>query len=191
MGRVYKVKNRLELWDDQGKHQQAWRGRASDSALAQYIQDYIDSLQIGGVNEHISRSLGYIPVPHKAYIINQNTEKVVARWEAPAFMAMNPSEGKFLFFRIRGEDYVVNRKGELLQRQRWYHKEPFSGDWKIFGFAKRWNARPSIFISQAFENPSILKGTYVYDVDHGTLRSWGGSYGGKLPRITSAYVGND
>jgi hypothetical protein len=47
---------------------------------------YIDSLKIGGNNEHISKALGYMPIPNKAILIDQRTKQVIEHWNAPAFM---------------------------------------------------------------------------------------------------------
>jgi len=69
----------------------AWRvkddGPTTAKRLAAWIAEYIASLKIG-VNQHISLKAGYIPVPHRAAIINQRTGETVATWTAPAFMAI-------------------------------------------------------------------------------------------------------
>lgn len=67
-------------------NQMAWRGKASEKNLSEYITQYINSLKIGGVNEQISKMLGYIPVPNEAWIINQKTGETVVTWKAPKFM---------------------------------------------------------------------------------------------------------
>lgn len=51
------------------------------------VQKYIDSLKIGGVNEHLSKTLGYMPIPNHAALINQQTRTIIQEWNAPAFMA--------------------------------------------------------------------------------------------------------
>lgn len=51
------------------------------------IHLYIDSLKIGGNNEHLSKALGYMPIPNKAVLIDQRTMKTIEEWSAPAFMA--------------------------------------------------------------------------------------------------------
>lgn len=56
--------------------------------LDDYIHNLIDSFKIGGVNQHISKMLGYIPVPKEATLINQFTGKVVETWKHPPFMAI-------------------------------------------------------------------------------------------------------
>lgn len=57
-------------------------------SLKKYIYEYIDSLKIGGNNEHVSKMLGYIPVPHSAELINQFTGETIDRWSAPSFMVI-------------------------------------------------------------------------------------------------------
>lgn len=79
---------RLEMWDSGGKHVLTWSGRASDSILRRYINAYIQSMKPGGSNYHISKSLGYIPVPNRARLVRQRTGKVVATWESPPFMVI-------------------------------------------------------------------------------------------------------
>ncbi len=101
MGKSYKLKYRLEIWDNQGKHHIGWQtiynGIPNAKNLTKYIESYISSLKIGGINEHISKSLGYMPVPFKAQIINQNTGGVQAVWVSPEFMVINPARYKPVF----------------------------------------------------------------------------------------------
>jgi len=78
--------HRLELVEHGQQLTMAWKGRVSDARLQQWIEDYIDSLKIGGCNAHISLKLGYIPIPDKAQIVHQNSGDIVATWTAPAFM---------------------------------------------------------------------------------------------------------
>lgn len=65
-----------------------WREKASTTKLVEFVQNYINSLKSGGINSHVSEALNYIPVPHKACIINQNNGKIIAEWNAPKFMAI-------------------------------------------------------------------------------------------------------
>lgn len=88
MGRSYTPAYRVEYSDQGGKHQTAWSGPTTIERLALWIQAGIDSMKVGGCNEHVSKSLGYLPVPHKARIIRQATGETVATWKAPAFMAI-------------------------------------------------------------------------------------------------------
>jgi len=87
MGRTTTPQYRLVL-TERGRHcTMAWRGRATRTRLERWISQYIDSLQIGGANAHLSRALGYIPIPDSAQIIRQADNTVLAWWKAPAFMA--------------------------------------------------------------------------------------------------------
>jgi len=62
-----------------------WRGKATQKRLEEYVMQYGKSLELGGANEHISKSLGYIPYPNKAILIRQSTNEVVATWQAAMF----------------------------------------------------------------------------------------------------------
>lgn len=56
--------------------------------LDTYIRQMIDSFKIGGVNQHISLCLGFIPVPKSARLVRQRDGKVIQTWEHPPFMAI-------------------------------------------------------------------------------------------------------
>lgn len=62
-----------------------WSGRVSAKRLADYVQALADSLKLGGCNDHITKSLGYLSVPVKAEIIHQQSREVVQTWEAATF----------------------------------------------------------------------------------------------------------
>lgn len=94
MGRTVTCTYRLEVWEGRNKpvtpmcwNSKGW-GRPTKANLAKWVSKYIKSLQKGGANYHVSRSLGYIPVPTKAKIIRQKTGEVVATWLAPKFMVI-------------------------------------------------------------------------------------------------------
>jgi hypothetical protein len=70
-------------------HQPAWNtkqnGRPTVENLARYVLAYATSLELGGVNDHISRSLGYIPYPdHTVIRLNNQTREVVVERRAQA-----------------------------------------------------------------------------------------------------------
>jgi hypothetical protein len=80
----------LVLWtvDQTGKHWEAWHkeyGKPTDRNLEKHVFAYADSLKLGGVNEHVSKALGYIPFPAKAYIVRQATGETLATWHAAMF----------------------------------------------------------------------------------------------------------
>lgn len=68
-------------WDCRSK------GRPTDPNLERYVLAHVDSLKAGGVNVHLSESLGFMPIPHSARIVRQSTGRVVASWEAAMFQA--------------------------------------------------------------------------------------------------------
>lgn len=93
--------------------------------------------------------------------------------------------------------YVMNGYGELCQKQ--YYKGPgsFSGSWLFVGAVRTWNGRRlGLLLADVLSNPEALKGHYVIDNDHGTLRKWQGDgpvkavyiiapkEGGKLRAVT-------
>lgn len=95
MGRSYTPKYRLEIKDNVGWHWLNWlprgqygikgHGAPSEVNLEKYVRSYAKSLEIGGVNEHVSLALGYVPYPTAARIVNQETNEVVASWTAGMF----------------------------------------------------------------------------------------------------------
>lgn len=54
--------------------------------LTRYVLAYGKSLELGGVNDHISKALGYIPYPERAEIrVNKRNGATVAEWRAGMF----------------------------------------------------------------------------------------------------------
>ena len=86
MGKTVTPKYRLVVWDGKSKSVMSWRGQATGKRLENWIHGYINSLKPRGSNYHLSKSLGYMPIPNKANIVNQKTNTVVASWKAPKFM---------------------------------------------------------------------------------------------------------
>ena len=92
---------------------------------------------------------------------------------------------KILSFTFRGEYYDINEQGHIKANG----SKSFSSTWVFLGGTKHhWSNRIDINLKQAFENPKLLNGCLGWDLDHGTIRQWGGSFYGKLPRILNAYV---
>jgi hypothetical protein len=82
---------------------------------------------------------------------------------------------KTLHFLCRGQWYKVTEKGYII----------------IMGVSKHhWRQGIDIGLKEAFKTPESLIDGLVWDIDHGTVRQWGGSFNGKLPRIVRAYVSN-
>lgn len=96
MGKSYIPKYRLEIVSHnpftgaRKVDKASWhhKGRITEKVLEKYMIEYIESLKPGGVNYHISKALGYMPIPTEACIVNQYTEEVVVSWKAPAFMVI-------------------------------------------------------------------------------------------------------
>jgi len=83
MGYSRALKYRLEI-QETGKAGVAsfpWEGRASLQNLVLWIAEYSKSLEPGGSNQHISQSLGYVPYPLAAQIINQKTGRITVSWQ--------------------------------------------------------------------------------------------------------------
>jgi len=95
---------------------------------------------------------------------------------------------RVLNFTFRGESYRVNKKGYINTDA--FHG--FSDTWIFGGGIKHhWGTKVSVTLADAFENPERLNGCLGSDIDHGTMRIWGGRYNGKLPRIENCYVENN
>jgi len=76
--------------------------------------------------------------------------------------------------RIRGAIYKIDGFGRI----------GGSKSWKVYGVSSRWNSRPILWkeLKKQLDRGKTIEG-YLYDVDHGTIRFWGGSYFGKLPKV--------
>ena len=95
MGRSKTPPYRLEM---SGSSVQAWRvkdqygipgnGKPTRENLIKYLRGFVASLKAGGVNEHISKELGYVPTPSWAKIIRQSDGQVMAEWELPKYGSM-------------------------------------------------------------------------------------------------------
>lgn len=85
MGRTVRLKYRIEANDTKGAWRTGWRGRATDRRLGEYCQSVDESMKVGGVNEHVSKSIGFIPIILGARIVNQDTGETVATYQRVAF----------------------------------------------------------------------------------------------------------
>lgn len=94
-----------------------------------------------------------------------------------------------LTIRIRGEVYQVDEHGCIMGGPNDVKPTCINGhQWDFIGVSTHhWHNRPTISFKQIWENPSLALNGYMWDIDHGTVRVWGGSYNGKLPKITLAY----
>jgi hypothetical protein len=92
---------------------------------------------------------------------------------------------KVLTFSFRGEVYEVNKKGQI----RANGLSSFSNEWIFLGGSRHhWSTHIDVSLKDAFNMPGLLDGCIGWDRDHGTLRSWRGSYYGKIPRISVARI---
>lgn len=91
MGKTYTPKYRIEFLQTNcggGNTPMCWdikNGRPTNDNLEKYLDAYSKSCEMGGVNDHISAAIGFIPVVLKAVIINQRNEEIVASYQAPLF----------------------------------------------------------------------------------------------------------
>ena len=90
MGKTRTPIYQLRIYDNQESpnayHIQAWNGQATDKRLLAYLVAHVKSLCPAGANYHISDRLGFIPYPHKAQIVrNQSPFAVVVEWTAETF----------------------------------------------------------------------------------------------------------
>lgn len=96
MGRSYTPKYVVEM---EGSTPAEWRvksrygipgyGAPTEANLIKYVEAFIESLKVGGANQHISKALGYMPIPNWARIkVNCAGGEMLAEWKAPMFMAL-------------------------------------------------------------------------------------------------------
>lgn len=92
---------------------------------------------------------------------------------------------KVLKFEFRGKPFEVNEKGQIKANG----LKDFSPNWIFLGGSKHWkNNFPRVRIDTFFKKPEELEKCYGWDRDCGMMRMWGGSYNGKIPRITNVRV---
>lgn len=92
---------------------------------------------------------------------------------------------KTLNFRHRDVYYTINELGQIKTN----HTSDFSDNWIFLGGTKHhWSNHITVSLKECFENPKALEGCLGFDKDHGTMREWGGSYCGTLPRIRNVYI---
>ena len=95
---------------------------------------------------------------------------------------------KRLYFKCRGEWFVVKQNGDMSQENR-ANNNDFSGEWQLLGVSTHhWQNHIHYQLSELFDNPGNMIYGLVWDLDHGTVRKWAGQYYNKLPRVTMAYI---
>lgn len=97
---------------------------------------------------------------------------------------------KTLHIYIRGEHYYIDEHGCIYGGTNSVTPGCESGhEWRFLGVSTHhWNNHIIYSFEDICKDPTLARGGYFWDVDHGTVRTWGGSYCGKVPRITSAWV---
>lgn len=61
-------------------------GRPTEANLEKWVMTFAKSLEAGGVNAHLSESLGYVPYPRTVVVkMNYTGGPVVASWKAAMF----------------------------------------------------------------------------------------------------------
>jgi hypothetical protein len=90
-----------------------------------------------------------------------------------------------LHFECRGQWFEVDKQGRIKGNGLKEH----SDSWLFLGTSRHHRSNSiDISLGSALLNPNLIVGGLVWDKDHGTTRRWGGSYAGKLPRVTAAYI---
>jgi len=85
MGTSTTPKYRVEYIDQNGKQRATWKGHATNKRLEHWRQHMNESFKLGNVNDHVSKSLGFMPHISRAVIINQKTQSIVVKVIAPMF----------------------------------------------------------------------------------------------------------
>ncbi len=63
-------------------------GRPTRENIARFVEAQTRSFMSGGPNHSLAEEMGYLPVPSRVRVVEQKSGRVVAEWEAPAFMAL-------------------------------------------------------------------------------------------------------
>ena len=103
-----------------------------------------------------------------------------------AIERLKEKKEEYLNFVCRGEHYVINKLGQILQANNNYNE--FDYTWLFLGISSHhWHNHITATFKEIWDNPSISLKGIVWDLDHDTTRTWGGQYYGKIPRITSIW----
>src|SRR3990167_9564621 len=97
---------------------------------------------------------------------------------------------KTLHIKIRGEVYKIDCHGCFFGGPNNVTQGCKDGhEWRFIGVSTHhWHNHVVHNLKSILDNPKLAVGGYLWDVDHGTTRIWGGRYCGHLPRITTAYL---
>jgi hypothetical protein len=112
--------------------------------------------------------------------------------EAIRFKTNTLLQMKTLSFRCRGEVVTVSLESETLGHIiegngiKWLLPHD---SWRIVGFSRHHMSRSFSPLTTETQ-PADVDGCLVWDRDHGTLRTWMGSYQNRLPRASNATISN-
>ena len=92
---------------------------------------------------------------------------------------------------IRGEWQVIDENQNFVRSGK-KNIDPDNGhQWQFLGVSfHHWREGIDKSFKEIWDDPECAVGGLLWDIDHGTTRKWGGSYCGRLPRITKAEKGD-
>lgn len=82
-----------------------------------------------------------------------------------------------------GTRFDLTDDGAVIDRTDGPRNWDYSGKWVIVGFKKRLHSARTITLAEALQGADVGQG-WVVDLDHGTLRLWGGA-GRRLATLRS------
>ena len=92
---------------------------------------------------------------------------------------------EILIIQIRGEIYHVNSIGQFVRTDMLMK---FHDNWRFLGVSTHhWNNHIVHNFTTIWQNPDLAINGYLWDLAHGTTLIWGGSYNGRLPKVTLCY----
>lgn len=92
------------------------------------------------------------------------------------------TEATYRMWLRNGNVYYLAADGAVLDRTDGPRGWDYSGKWVILGFKRRHHSRRMISLEEAVAGEDVGQG-WVMDLDHGTVRMWGGPRFRKLGRI--------
>lgn len=94
MGRDITFTYRVEVKESTGNAvvtPMGWRkeyGKPTQDNLTKWVESYNNALKPDGVNAHVSKALGHMPILSHAKIVRQSTGDTICEWNAPVFMVV-------------------------------------------------------------------------------------------------------
>jgi hypothetical protein len=115
----------------------------------------------------------------------------INEWRSPPPPAPHVEPKTPYYMSGRGQSYRLTDEGWIKRMDMPFTPSP---SWTVVAVVQRWNAHPKYGINdwpalkRELDAGKTVTG-YLYDRDHGSLRMWGGSYGGRIPKVTIRKVG--